>query len=370
MATLVPQDGHAHLERLELQPGINTIGRRDTNSLVVPDASVSGQHCEIVVENGTINLRDLGSTNGTYLDGQPVRETALADGQKLTLGDVPFLVEAPETARAKPAGLRVTLGRSAAVAAEPPPVVGRTAAEAIAAIQPVMYEERSFFAQIPGSFAYPFNKSGVMMLIFGSIVFVVLEFLGSFSFWLQMIGLAYLFAFMQKVIAHSAQGEDEIPPWPELSDIINDIILPCLMVVGCLVVSFGPALLLFFLSRESPVLGVAAIAAAGVGALYLPMAFLAVAVSDSFLALSPHIVLPSIVRIFGPYLVAFLVIAALAGIRFAAGLGEAFIPDEQVPLRIAATLAMGLVSLYILTVEMRILGLLFRSYRDRLGWLG
>ena len=31
---------------------------------------------------------------------------------------------------------------------------------------------------------------------------------------------------------------------------------------------------------------------------------------------------------------------------------------------------MGFVSLYLLTVNMRVLGLLFRGYRDRLGWLG
>src|SRR3954471_1300887 len=120
MATLVPQDGHAHLERMQLQPGVNSIGRRDTNSLVVPDASVSGQHCEIEVREGAIHLRDLGSTNGTFLEGQPVREAALTDGQKLTLGDVQFMVEAPELPPARPASLRVTLGRSTAAVAEPP----------------------------------------------------------------------------------------------------------------------------------------------------------------------------------------------------------------------------------------------------------
>ena len=100
------------------------------------------------------------------------------------------------------------------------------------------------------------------------------------------------------------------------------------------------------------------------------MALLAVAVSDSFLALSPHIVLPSIARVFGPYIVAFLVLAVLTGIRVAGGVAAALIPEEQVPLQLTATVAMGFVSLYVLTVEMRILGLLFRSYRDKLGWLG
>ena len=94
------------------------------------------------------------------------------------------------------------------------------------------------------------------------------------------------------------------------------------------------------------------------------MALLAVAVTDSFLALSPHIVVPAIVRIFFPYLVACLILAALAALRMGMVYGLAKVPILLLPIVID-----GFVSLYFLIVEMRILGLLFRSYRGRLGWL-
>lgn len=50
-----------------------TIGRRDDNSVVIDDSFVSGNHAEIVFDGGTWWLSDPGSTNGTFLNGHPVR---------------------------------------------------------------------------------------------------------------------------------------------------------------------------------------------------------------------------------------------------------------------------------------------------------
>lgn len=50
-----------------------TIGRRDDNSIVIDDTFVSGNHAEIVFDAGTWWLNDPGSTNGTFLNGAPVR---------------------------------------------------------------------------------------------------------------------------------------------------------------------------------------------------------------------------------------------------------------------------------------------------------
>jgi hypothetical protein len=374
MATLLANNTEIGINRVELLKGINTVGRAEGNLHIINDASVSSRHCEIVVNDGTISARDLGSTNGTFLDDQPIQQATLVHGQRLKLGRIEFVVEAPEAVPpTNSAPLRVSVVSKAPVvhaSTAPPIAVGRTAAEAIAAIQPVVHEERSFYRQIPGTLAYPFNKSGSIMLIIGSILFVVLEFLGGFSFYLKIVGIGYLFAFMQKIISHSAQGEDELPPWPELTDFISDILLPCLMLAGVFVVSLAPGLLLLFFGRENPMLAAMAIPALIIGALYFPMALLAVAVSDNFLALSPHIVLPSMIKVFVPYSVTFVVLAVLASVRVGAGLAAAFVPVEEVPWNIAVTLVMGFVSLYVLTVEMRVLGLMFRSYRNRLGWLG
>ncbi len=50
-----------------------TIGRRDDNAIVIDDSFVSGNHAEIVFDRGTWWLSDPGSTNGTFLNGAPVR---------------------------------------------------------------------------------------------------------------------------------------------------------------------------------------------------------------------------------------------------------------------------------------------------------
>ena len=57
--------------RLAVTGGI-TIGRAADNTVVIPSTSsvVSGRHCELLVQNDAVYLRDLGSTNGTYINGK------------------------------------------------------------------------------------------------------------------------------------------------------------------------------------------------------------------------------------------------------------------------------------------------------------
>lgn len=63
-----------------------TIGRRTVNNLVLNDLTVSGQHAEIIQFPEHFELRDLGSRNGTLLDGQPIATAPLGDGAKLQVG--------------------------------------------------------------------------------------------------------------------------------------------------------------------------------------------------------------------------------------------------------------------------------------------
>jgi hypothetical protein len=62
------------------------IGRQADNDLVVVDPGVSRHHAEVINENGTCTLHDLGSTNGTYVNGAVVTEHALRDGDRISLG--------------------------------------------------------------------------------------------------------------------------------------------------------------------------------------------------------------------------------------------------------------------------------------------
>jgi hypothetical protein len=73
-----------------LYEGVNTLGRRSGNQIVLPDAFASGQHAEIACQaDGTTVLTDLGSTNGSFLAGErlaPQTPVTLTEGAELTLG--------------------------------------------------------------------------------------------------------------------------------------------------------------------------------------------------------------------------------------------------------------------------------------------
>jgi hypothetical protein len=70
----------------EITTPLVILGRGTDCDLRLVDPGVSRHHAEIRVEDGEVVLVDLGSTNGTFVNGQPVRRVALADGTRVTLG--------------------------------------------------------------------------------------------------------------------------------------------------------------------------------------------------------------------------------------------------------------------------------------------
>ena len=64
---------------------ITVLGRGTDADIRVEDPGVSRKHCEIVVGTPAL-VRDLNSTNGTFLDGQRITESALADGAVVKIG--------------------------------------------------------------------------------------------------------------------------------------------------------------------------------------------------------------------------------------------------------------------------------------------
>ena len=68
------------------------IGKSKGNDLVLPDETVSRAHCEIVRDERGYLLRDLGSTNGTLLDGAEIKEAWLKTGAVITVGKVELKV--------------------------------------------------------------------------------------------------------------------------------------------------------------------------------------------------------------------------------------------------------------------------------------
>jgi len=79
-----PDGGHQRT--YEISTPLVILGRGTDCDLRLVDPGVSRHHAEIRVEDGDVVLVDLGSTNGTFVNGQPVRRVALADGTRVTLG--------------------------------------------------------------------------------------------------------------------------------------------------------------------------------------------------------------------------------------------------------------------------------------------
>ncbi|MBI2898249.1 MAG: sigma 54-interacting transcriptional regulator [Deltaproteobacteria bacterium] len=70
-----------------------SIGTSDVNDLILSDAMISRRHCEIVVQGDRYLLRDLGSTNGTSVNGTPVVEAFLTPGARIGLGITEILFQ-------------------------------------------------------------------------------------------------------------------------------------------------------------------------------------------------------------------------------------------------------------------------------------
>lgn len=71
------------------------MGRSQSSDIVLPSNHVSRQHAELIYISNKLHVRDLGSSNGTYVNRKKVTETALKPGDEIRLDTLVFRVEAP-----------------------------------------------------------------------------------------------------------------------------------------------------------------------------------------------------------------------------------------------------------------------------------
>jgi len=466
MPRLIINPGTNSAWEVQLKQGVNKLGRGFDNDFKLEHSSVSGTHCEIVIENGNALIKDLGSTNGTFINRAPIKQAQLQAGQTIHLGGVELLfagdgqvtatvgatevIPRPAMPPASPAAapspvprLSISISRPAP-AAEPPPPPTVTHTETAPAPGPgpapagmrtfsgrgnckfhpktparyhcgkchLFYCElcvttravgevqhkfcrkcgtelmnvqvagrqapKSFFQQLPGVFSYPFKGSGLFVLIVCTIVMSALEFLsGMFSFFSTVVCYGYIFAFMQNIIHSTASEDEELPGWPGMDDLGGGFT----KFAACVVISFGVPLGLvvysFFQDEESamPALSIL-IPLMGVGCLYFPMALLAVAMKDNPLAANPLVVIPAILKAPLEYLMAVILMGMVLGARY----GGRYVLD-MIFGHSLTTHSMGelfamfgarslwqFIAVYLLAVNMRILGLLYVAKKDRIGW--
>ncbi|MGO8675199.1 MAG: FHA domain-containing protein [Limisphaerales bacterium] len=99
---------------IQLKPGPNRLGRGAANDFTLSDPSVSGTHCEILVGGQSVVIKDLGSTNGTFVNRASVREAVLREGDRIHVGGVEMVYAAENAAALAQAG-------AGAVPVRPPP---------------------------------------------------------------------------------------------------------------------------------------------------------------------------------------------------------------------------------------------------------
>jgi len=88
----------------DLKAEKTTIGRVEDNTFQIAEPSVSSHHCEVLLRGNDVVVKDLNSTNGTFINGEKITESPIKPGQILRLGQIEMRLETdtPPTASKKP----------------------------------------------------------------------------------------------------------------------------------------------------------------------------------------------------------------------------------------------------------------------------
>jgi len=86
IATLRVIEGEDRGASLRISTALSRIGRASNCDLILSDTRISATHLRISFRNGEFRMRDTESTNGTLLNGSPVTEFALKDGDQIRIG--------------------------------------------------------------------------------------------------------------------------------------------------------------------------------------------------------------------------------------------------------------------------------------------
>ena len=167
----------------ELNVERNTVGRVEDNTFQIADASVSSHHAEILLRGAEILIRDVGSTNGTFINGEKITEAVLQPGQTLRFGQVELKIDdgAPLTAPA-PAP------KSAATPAPTPVSPKKTADGTMVIPRGVSLEQLDQGGSRPPgfetnpSFSKKSNKTNTLFIVIGVVAFLVIVALILFLF--------------------------------------------------------------------------------------------------------------------------------------------------------------------------------------------
>jgi len=228
-------------------------------------------------------------------------------------------------------------------------------------------EERSFMEHLPEAFSFPLKKGGILMLVIGSVFFTVILFFSKYAPLIGIIGFVlvsgYISAFMMKIVSRTADGEIDIPDWPEFSDWWDDIILPWAQMIITALASFCPLIayivVSYVLGGRPSVLVIGALVLAG--AFYYPMALLAMCLFRGMHALNPVLLFQAIGQIFSDYIIACILMLIIFVLKWGLTFFSNMIP-------FVGPFIDNFLMLYLVMLEMRILGLIYYANKNKLQW--
>ncbi|MCD6051163.1 MAG: hypothetical protein K0Q55_2566 [Verrucomicrobia bacterium] len=443
-------------EVLILEQGTFLLGREPGCDYLIIHPSVSTTHCEIRKDHGRVFVRDLGSTNGTFINDEPVKEAELQPDQIIRFGetiwrfqgtslhvDVPTAETTSTPDAAAPTSpsevpwplvpnLSISVDRKAkiaeAAALKELPAVQRPCCKhprvpALLICQNCRSEfcnecvhvrqgakekrlychhcngrcedigvferkeeqrallrerRRNLFLCLPDVFLYPFRGwgpiilgSGTLMLGALTILLHLLQFMGPLSIISTAVGAAaifgYLVSYMHQVVQASANGDEQMPDWLDLSEWWEDIGIPTLHLIGTVIISFSPLFiyLLCTLFYSSPWIWIPLLI---VGLSYFPMAYLAVSMSRNIFTANPLTVYWSISRVPLNYYLACIIFWGAYFTGFTIDVIVSFLPSKYWLLSVIIQILSIPLTLYLWVVEARVLGLIYYGNWDKLGW--
>ena len=222
---------------------------------------------------------------------------------------------------------------------------------------------------------YPFYGWGLVALGLGTFLVGCLEFGLVFLISYVVVMLVYgaIFNYLFDVILTTANGGDRPPGLPDFSQWWDDILQPILLMVSTTLLCFVPSFLYFVWylwhcwyegwvpDPTEPTCAVGVLGLALVSSFYYPMALLAVVMHDARRAADPRLVIPSIARVFRPYLTVcgFMVLIEMIRVGF-----RTIFTGNSLTAHFTAVF----LSLWGAMVSMRLLGLLYRAHKEELGW--
>ena len=105
-------------QTIDVAPGRRiVVGRAATSDVPIYDPTISRRHAEVALANGGVQVKDLGSSNGTFVNGARVTETVAGSGDVVTFGKVAFRVREVTPPHAQP---KVDSGASTFGTSPPP----------------------------------------------------------------------------------------------------------------------------------------------------------------------------------------------------------------------------------------------------------